>query len=52
MRGKVVNILDRHLLDPYHPNRMGGLKPVFGEQPEAIMSIDDPRIPLDVRASW
>lgn len=48
MGGKVVFLGDRRLLNPYHPNCMGGLSPVFGEQPDAIMSLDDSRIPGDV----
>jgi hypothetical protein len=31
MRGKVVMLGDSRLLNPYHPNCMGGLTPVFDE---------------------
>jgi hypothetical protein len=41
---------DRHLLNHYHPNCTGGLKPFLGDAAEAIRSIDDERIPGDVRS--
>lgn len=51
MNGKVINVLDRRLLNPFHPNCMGGIAPFLGEAPQdAIMSAEDPKIPADVRA--
>jgi hypothetical protein len=49
MRGKVVSIADRRLLNPYHPGCMGGLEPYLGDTSEAILTAEDPRIPDKVR---
>lgn len=50
MRGKVVSLSDPRLLNPFHPNCMGGFVPVVGEIPaNPLLTADDPRIPADVR---
>lgn len=49
MRGKVVWLGDRRLLNPYHPRCYGGVKPFIGEPLAPILSPDDPRIPAEVR---
>lgn len=49
MRGKVVWLGDRRLLNPYHPRCYGGIKPFIGEPVDPIRSPDDPRIPSEVR---
>jgi hypothetical protein len=48
MRGKVVWLGDRRLLTPYDANCMGGIEPFLGDPKDAIMSAEDPKIPVDV----
>lgn len=52
-RNKYVNLAERRLYAPFHPNCMGGIAPVL-KLPEGVVpfeSIDDPRIPGDVQAA-
>ncbi|PQO47383.1 phage minor capsid protein [Blastopirellula marina] len=49
MRGKIVWLGERRLLNPFHPNCFGSFAPYFGDTSQAFRSIDDPRIPKEVR---
>lgn len=50
MRGKIVKLGDSRLIPPLHPNCFGGIKPFMGDPTGAIESVDDPRLPAEVRA--
>lgn len=49
MRGKIVWLGDRRLINPFHPRCYGGIKPFFGDTSKAIKSPEDPRIPAEVK---
>lgn len=49
MKDKIVWIGERRLLNPYHPNCIGSFAPWFGDTKGAIRSINDPRIPQEVK---
>ena len=49
MNGKTVNLADRRLINPYHPNCLG-ISPVIGVPQNPIMPAEDPQIPGEMRA--
>lgn len=49
LRNKIVWLGERRFVGAIHPNCMGGIAPYFGDTSEAYRSIDDPRIPAEVR---
>lgn len=45
MNGKMISLADLRLRNPNHPICLGGLTPVFGDQPDAITGTEAPKIP-------
>jgi hypothetical protein len=49
MRDKIIWLGERRFIAPMHPRCFGGIKPYLGDPADAYRSLDDPRIPEDVR---
>lgn len=49
LRDKIVWLGEPAFIKPLHPNCFGSISPFFGDASEALRSVDDPRIPAEVR---
>ncbi|QDT46175.1 hypothetical protein Pan258_01920 [Symmachiella dynata] len=51
LRNKIVWLGEPRFVGPVHPNCFGAIQPYFGDTTEALVSLDDPRIPEKVKTA-